>query len=89
MHNRKQFKGGRVMDKNYHVSGSQMDGESFKQKDDDQSEKDEKSEKGEKSFHTFISFEGCGHVIFATDDVFTSNADVGVDAWIWDKLYAA
>ena len=24
------------MDKNYHVSGSQMDGESFKQKDDDQ-----------------------------------------------------
>lgn len=54
------------MDKNYHVSGSQMDGESFKQKDDDQSEKDEKSEKGEKSFHTFISFEGCGHVIFAT-----------------------
>lgn len=71
------------MDKNYHVSGSQMDGESFKQKDDDQ------SEKGEKSFHTFISFEGCGHVIFATDDVFTSNADVGVDAWIWDKLYAA
>ena len=40
MHNRKQFKGGRVMDKNYHVSGSQMDGESFKQKDDDQSEKD-------------------------------------------------
>lgn len=80
------------MDKNYHVSGSQMDGESFKQKDDDQSEKDEKSEKGEKgekSFHTFISFEGCGHVIFATDDVFTSNADVGVDAWIWDKLYAA
>ena len=36
------------MDKNYHVSGSQMDGESFKQKDDDQSEKDEKSEKGEK-----------------------------------------
>ena len=52
------------MDKNYHVSGSQMDGESFKQKDDDQSEKDEKSEKGEKSFHTFISFEGCGHVIF-------------------------
>ena len=77
------------MDKNYHVSGSQMDGESFKQKDDDQSEKDEKSEKGEKSVHTFISFEGCGHVIFATDDVFTSNADVGVDAWIWDKLYAA
>ena len=71
------------MAKNYHVSGSQMDGESFKQKDDDQSEKDEKS------FHTFISFEGCGHVIFATDDVFTSNADVGVDAWIWDKLYAA
>ena len=71
------------MDKNYHVSGSQMDGESFKQKDDDQ------SEKGEKPFHTFISFEGCGYVIFATDDVFTSNADVGVDAWIWDKLYAA
>lgn len=66
-----------------------MDGESFKQKDDDQSEKDEKSEKGEKPFHTFISFEGCGYVIFATDDVFTSNADVGVDAWIWDKLYAA
>lgn len=30
------------MDKNYHVSGSQMDGESFKQKDDDQSEKDER-----------------------------------------------
>ena len=59
------------------------------QLEDDQSEKDEKSEKGEKSFHTFISFEGCGHVIFATDDVFTSNADVGVDAWIWDKLYAA
>ena len=28
------------MDKNYHVSGSKMDGESFKQKDDDQSEKD-------------------------------------------------
>lgn len=28
------------MDKNYHVSGSQMDGESFKQKDDDQREKD-------------------------------------------------
>lgn len=59
------------------------------QLEDDQSEKDEKSEKGEKSFHTFISFEGCGHVIFATDDIFTSNADVGVDAWIWDKLYVA
>ena len=29
------------MDKNYHVSGSQMDGESFKQKDDDQSEKND------------------------------------------------
>lgn len=28
------------MDKNYHVSGSQMDGESFKQNNDDQSEKD-------------------------------------------------